>query len=477
MREDSSTAYRWLQVSLDKSARGNLVKQIVEEFDKQLAGGAIKPGDKLPSVRYLSKFWQVSTFTVVESYERLIAAGRIVSRRGAGYFVESRQPKVVAPDPNNMARGGEFSLHTFAADRYQSNASVLPAGAGWLPADWHGEGLIQEAARRALRIHPNKLVGYGNVYGLPELRQILAQRVCKHLMDADESNVLLTRSATHAFDLILRTLTRPGDRVLIESPGYLNMSALVSQNGCVPVAVNRSCTGLDMEQVDRLAVEHRPKLAFINTVLQNPLGTTLSTVQCHQLLRLAEQHDFLIVEDDIFREFAEPQDASLAAMDGLCRVIRVDSTSKTLSPFLRVGSIYADDARITAIAGVKMKTGLTSSELDERVALEVLTSTEYRRCVSRLHHRLESAQASAPRQLKELGLAAMTAPSAGMFICASMVDPALSAPAIARRAKTAGLLLWPGELFTAGKPANAWFRFNVAYLGHPKLANFFSRLG
>jgi DNA-binding transcriptional MocR family regulator len=129
---------------------------------------------------------------------------------------------------------------------------------------------------------------------------------------------------------------------------------------------------------------------FVNTVLQNPLGTSLSQAQAHRLLALAEQFDFWLVEDDIYRELAAPGEASLAAMDGLRRVIRIGSFSKTLSPVLRVGAICASGSLIPELVRVKMLTGLTTSEINERAVFDAVSSRAYRRQVERLAQQLRS---------------------------------------------------------------------------------------
>ncbi len=300
MKEEAITSESWLQVSLDRSARGNLVKQIVDEFERQIHAKVIKAGDKLPSVRCLSKHWQVSTFTIVEAYERLISAGWVVSRRGSGYFVVNEPARFDRSVASPTARESCLPSEGLAVDRYRADPRLLPAGAGWLPVSWHADGLIQEATRRALRVHPDRVQGYGHPLGLHELRQLLVQRSRRQLFEVCENNVILTRSATHAFDLILSALTKPGDKVLVENPGYLNLPALIRQHSCTPIGVDRTSAGLDLEQLSALATEHRPKLAFINTVLQNPLGTTLSTSQSHRLLGLADEHDFGLLRTMFF---------------------------------------------------------------------------------------------------------------------------------------------------------------------------------
>ncbi|MEJ7806114.1 MAG: aminotransferase class I/II-fold pyridoxal phosphate-dependent enzyme, partial [Telluria sp.] len=124
--------------------------------------------------------------------------------------------------------------------------------------------------------------------------------------------------------------------------------------------------------------------------LHNPLGTSLSQAQAHRLLGVAEQFDFWLVEDDIYRDLAARSDASLAAMDGLRRVIRVGSFSKTLSPVLRVGSICASNSLAPELLRVKMLTGLTTSEINERAVYHAVSARPYRKMVEKLIDQLAS---------------------------------------------------------------------------------------
>ena len=214
-------------------------------------------------------------------------------------------------------------------------------------------------------------------------------------MPSKPDQVLLTHGATHAFDLILRTLTKPGDAVLVEDPGYSNLTSLIRHHGCVPVAVPRGDAGLDFAVLADAAAATQPKLMFVNTVLQNPLGTSLSQAQAHKLLKVAEQFDFWLVEDDIYRELAARGEASLAAMDGLRRVIRVGSFSKTLSPVLRVGSICASNSLVPELLRIKMLAGLTTSEINERAVYHAVSARPYARWSTSLTEQLKS-NASAP---------------------------------------------------------------------------------
>lgn len=464
----------WPLLGIDRNRRGSLVDQIVGAISTMVNERQLGAGTKMPSVRQFAKCNGVSTFTVVEAYERLLQLGLLSSRRGSGFFVARSLPQAPCA-PAACQPGLQSEIDALAPDLYSGQAEALPVGAGWLPPEWYGDNTILDAVRHAMKIPASRLRGYGHPLGFPALRQHLATTLSSELFPVDPDQVLLTNGATHAFDLVLRTLTRPGDVVLVEDPGYSNLLSLVRHHGCIPVGIARSGSGLDMEELARQAALLHPKLMFVNTVLQNPLGTSLSQAQAHRLLGLAERFDFWLVEDDIYRELAQPGEASLAAMDGLRRVIRVGSFSKTLSPVLRVGSLCASPSLVPELLRVKMVAGLTTSEINERAVLHATGTRGYRRMVERLASQLEDARERTLDALREVGMAPLALARGGMFVSAGWDDaptPARNGRTIADAALKSGILLAPGEFFTQREPQGIWFRFNAAYAAHPQLLDF-----
>nr|WP_314546835.1 PLP-dependent aminotransferase family protein [uncultured Massilia sp.] len=471
-KEGSGTVPAWPVLAIERQRRGSLVDQIVAAIAEMVSRRELRVGTKMPSVRQFAKVNGVSTFTVVESYDRLLHLGLLSSRRGSGFFVARGAAE--APQAPCLP-ASSHAVDALTPDLYSGQADALPVGAGWLPPEWYGESMLPDAVRHAMKIPAGRLRGYGHPLGFPALRQRLAATLSAELFAVEPEQVLLTHGATHAFDLVLRTLTRPGDVVFVEDPGYSNLLALVRHHGCVAVGIPRSADGLDMDVLAQRAAATPPKLMFVNTVLQNPLGTSLSQAQAHRLLGLAEQFDFWLVEDDIYRELAARGEASLAAMDGLRRVIRIGSFSKTLSPVLRVGSICASSSLVPELVRIKMLTGLTTSEVNERAVHDAVGSRSYRRQVERLVTQLGDARERSIERLGEAGLAPLALPRGGMFVSAGFtgpVTPQWNGRCIAERALRAGILLAPGEFFSLEPPSGAWFRFNVAYACEAPLSGF-----
>ena len=462
----------WPVLAIERSKKGSLVEQIVGAITHMVQQRALRIGTRMPSVRQFAKCNGVSTFTVVESYDRLVTLGLLSSRRGSGYFV-ARNEAAAALSP--LLAPGPAAIDALTPELYSGVSDALPVGAGWLPPEWYGEATILDAVRQAMRIPANRLRGYGHPLGFASLRQHLAATLSDELFAVQPEQILLTHGATHAFDLILRTLTKPGDTVLVEDPGYSNLLSLIRHHGCIAVGIGRGADGLDIDELVRQASLTQPKLMFVNTVLQNPLGTSLTQAQAHRLLAVAEQFDFWLVEDDIYRELTARGEASLAAMDGLRRVIRVGSFSKTLSPVLRVGSISASASLLPELVRVKMLAGLTTSEINERAVYHAISARPYRRMIERLTSQLEAGRARSIDMLETCSMTPVARPRGGMFVSAgwdAVPTPEWNGRSIAEQALKAGILLSPNDFFLLRPATSVWFRFNVAYTDHPLLHTF-----
>lgn len=464
----------WPVLAIERNKRASLVDQIVAAITRMVNERELRIGTKMPSVRQFAKCNGISTFTVVEAYDRLLNLGLLSSRRGSGFFVARNEAAAVAQP--HAVPASPSAIDALTPDLYSGVSDALPVGAGWLPPEWYGETTILDCVRHAMKIPANRLRGYGHPLGFPTLRQHMASSMAEDLFPVEPDQIVLTHGATHAFDLILRTLTKPGDTVLVEDPGYSNLLSLIRHHGCIPVGIPRGDAGLDVDALEAQAKATQPKLMFVNTVLQNPLGTSLSQAQAHRLLGVAEQYDFWLVEDDIYRELAARGEASLAAMDGLRRVIRVGSFSKTLSPVLRVGSICASRSLVPELLRIKMLTGLTTSEINERAVYHAVSARPYKRMVEKLVDQLRAGREQTIERLRDVGMTPVARPRGGMFVSAGWPEAPTAqwnGKAVADRAVKQGILLSPNEFFMLRQPESIWFRFNVAYAADAPLLTAF----
>jgi DNA-binding transcriptional MocR family regulator len=453
-----------------------LVEQITGFLRTRIDERHLRAGTRMPSIRRFAEDNRVSRFTVVEAYDRLVAQGYLESRRGSGFYVRERpQPVRRAPEPAPTPNRIDvvWLLHHLYAEA--DGRDVLLAGSGCLPASWLDEAMLHSGLRALTRREASALTGYGTPRGYAPLRDLLQVWLAELEIRAAPDNIVLTAGASQALDLVARYFLQPGDAVLVDDPGYYVLFGRLAALGIRPVGVPRTPTGIDVERLDALAKEHRPRLFMINSVLHNPTGTSLSAADAHRVLRLADTHDFHIVEDDILADLHPGRAHRIAQLDQLNRVIYVGSFSKTLGAGLRVGFLAAHPDLARDLTAQKMLASLTTPELGERLVYQVLSDGYYRKHVDHLRARLARSLEPAMRTLERAGLTLFHEPAAGMFMWAHAGE-ARDAEALAAAAVREGIVLAPGSLFSPSQARSPWMRFHVAYAGNPKLARFFETL-
>ena len=192
------------------------------------------------------------------------------------------------------------------------------------------------------------------------LRRLLAKKLATLSVHTAPEHIITTVGATHALDIVSRTLLRAGDPVMVEEPGWAVEFARLSALGMQILPVPRRADGPDLEVMARYCEVHRPKLYVSVSVFHNPTGYCLSPGSAHRVLQLANQHNFHIVEDDTYSHIAPEHATRLSALDGLQRTIYVSGFAKILAPNWRVGFLAAPPALVEPLLDTKLLATLTT---------------------------------------------------------------------------------------------------------------------
>lgn len=447
--------------------RGTLVEHVMRAVRERIAGRTLVPGAKLPSIRRFAATMRVSKSTVVEAYDRLAAEGAIQSRRGSGFYVAGHLP------PLSLAEMGprlDLAIDPLWVSRTSLDAAenVAKPGCGWLPASWMPEDGIRRALRALARGKSVSLADYASPLGMTALRQYLSRRMAEYGIEAASDQIMLTESGTQAIDLLCRFLIEPGDAVIVDDPCYFNFHALLKAHRAKVIGVPYTPAGPDLEQFAKALAEHRPRLYITNSALHNPTGAVLSPVIAHRLLKLAEQHNVTIIEDDIFADFEQEPAPRLAAFDGLDRVVHMGSFSKSLSASIRCGFIAARRDWIDGLVDLRIATSFGGGRLAAELMLGMLTDGTYRKHMDALRTRLARSMGETSSKLKSLGLTPWIEPAGGMFLWCKLPGNA-DAAGVAQRALAEQVVFAPGNVFSQSQSANSYMRFNVAQCADPRI--------
>jgi len=457
-------------ITLDPASPTPLVSQIVDGFRRVIADQTLRPGSKLPSIRALAAQHAVSVFTVVEAYDRLVAQGWVVSKSNAGFFVKRRQEAAAPLKSEAPISALRFDARMYLRQIFENRHLELKPGCGWLPNDW----LFEEGVRRSLRQLASdgvELGGYGLPHGHMALRLLIAESLTERHIPVDAENILLTQGSSQALDLVARRLVRAGDTVFVDDPGYPNLMFMLRFLGAHLVGVPREPGGYDLAAFEALLAEHRPKAFFTQPRLQSPTNSVAPMAQLHRVLQLAERYDMAVVENDIYGDLDPEARPSFASLDQLRRVIYIGSYSKTISPNIRVGYLVANPELLDELAQLKMVSGLTSSDLNERLAFGALTEGRWRKHLKSLRDRLAQAHGVVGQRLNDLGFELFSEPKAGMYLWARHPDLP-DCIELSQRAVGSGMLLGPGHLFLTEPRPTGWLRFNVAFSDDQRLFRF-----
>jgi DNA-binding transcriptional MocR family regulator len=353
---------------------------------------------------------------------------------------------------------------------FENRALRMKPGCGWLPGDW----LFQDGVRRGLRSLAAEDVdvgGYGEPKGYPPLRKLVRDLLAEQEISVTSEQVLLTQGSSQAMDLVARRLVRSGDAVLVDDPGYPNLLFSLRFLGARLIGVPRTPSGYDLAALERLVIEEQPKVFFTQPRLQSPTGSIAQLAHLHRVMQLADKHDFLVVENDIYADLDPEPRPSLASLDQLNRVIYISRFSKTNSPNIGVGYLAANPDVLEDVAQLKMISGLPSSEFSERLAHGALTDGRCRKHVKGLRERLAKAHVEAASRLLKAGFEIFCEPKAGIFLWARHPSIADSAE-LAYKAAEQDILLGPGHLFSPDLQTSPWLRFNVIFCDEPALFAF-----
>lgn len=311
-------------IRLDPLGEGTLQVKLYRTIRSLIARGVLVSGARLPSSRVLSLDLGISRNTVTATLDQLAADGWVSARRGSGVFVSA-----VGPSQGEVP--GDRPAPTDAPEILPFD--VGPPGLDIFPLDaWR-----RVQARRWSTMSRASL-REGHSAGFSELRKSIADHMwIARGVPCSPDQVIVTHSVEGGIDLVIRALTKPGDEVWIENPGYFGSRFQLGAAGLQLAMIPVDGEGLDVAAGERVAPAAR--FALVTPQCQFPTCVSLSPQRRADLLAWAHRAGSWIVEDDYDAEFRFDQSlpTPLIAQAGGDRVIYANSFNKVLFPALRVG--------------------------------------------------------------------------------------------------------------------------------------------
>ncbi|MEZ2576529.1 aminotransferase-like domain-containing protein [Buttiauxella ferragutiae] len=252
--------------------------------------------------------------------------------------------------------------------------------AGGIPSselfDKEGLGI---ATQKVVAENFNDAFQYGLTEGTVELRQQLVGLCQERGITTNPEQLLITSGSQQALDLLMRALVNPGDVFVVERPTYLATLQILSLNEADVKSVGSDEHGMKVDELEELLKTTRIKGVYLVPTFGNPSGTTLSASRREQLVKLAEEHHFVIVEDDPYGaiSFTDTREKTLLQVaterGSQENVVYTSTFSKILAPGLRVGWIVLPEWMKQKVAIIKQATDLHANSFTQSLVSAYLT--------------------------------------------------------------------------------------------------------
>ncbi|MEG2048392.1 MAG: PLP-dependent aminotransferase family protein, partial [Comamonas sp.] len=285
---------------------------------------------------------------------------------------------------------------------------------------------MQAAAQAALTEEPGAALQYGATEGYQPLREQLADFMhAKGVADVAAEQLIVTTGSQQALDLLGKTMISPGDKVIVEGPTFLATIQCFRLYGAEVISAPVDSQGVQVDALEHLIVEHRPKLVYLIPTFGNPSGATLSLERRKRVLELAAQYQVLVVEDDPYGDlyFDAAPPASLLALSHEVPGSRewlahCGSLSKVLSPGLRIGWLIANPELLAKAVMCKQFSDAHTSTFAQATAAQYLKAGHMPAALAKVRKVYAvRAQAMMDALRSELGDAVeFTPPAGGLFL-------------------------------------------------------------
>ncbi len=453
------------------SARPLLYERVAAGVADLIARGTYRVGERIPSVRELSRQLRVSINTVNEAYAQLENRRVIEARPQSGYYVACPLPEPEGPAdsvaPQSLAATTvELGSEPLAMMRTLADPELVPLGRGvpnpeLLPIEKLSRMLATEARRFRL-----DSVTYAGAKGLKRLRTQIAKRSLDAGCRVTPDDLVVTSGCVEAVTLALQATCRPGDTVAIGSPVYYTFLNSIQELGLKVLEIpSTTREGMSVEVLAYALRHHTIRACLVIANFNNPLGSVMPDERKAELVRLLRSHDVPLIEDDVYGElgFGPHRPTATKAFDQAGLVLYCSSFSKTLAPGYRVGWIAPGRYREQVIR-LKSVFSLASASPTQLAVAEFLTSGGYDRHLRTLRRtyaaQLGEVRAAIARWFP--GGTRVTRPDGG-FVLWIELPPEVDGLVVHHQALRKGISVAPGTLFTTSERYRNCIRVSGAF--------------
>ncbi|HCY87679.1 MAG TPA: GntR family transcriptional regulator [Desulfobacteraceae bacterium] len=445
-------------------------QQVADRVAKLIEDGVLGPGAAVPSVRKLSRQWNVSISTVLSAYYQLEAKGLLRPRPRSGFYVSSRLPSTPAepalshpePDPNTVSMR---ELIPMIILRDTGNPDLVQLGAAHPAPELSATGKLNRLMASEARRLGDRAGLYLPPSGDPQLRR----QIALHSIDAgcslDADEILVTAGCGEAVFLCLKAVCKPGDTVAVESPICFDVFQYMENLGLKALEIpTHPREGISLAALRFALDNHAVRACIVISNFNNPLGSCMPDPKKKELVGLLAGRDIPLIENDVFGDIHYQPKRPVAAksFDKRGMVMWCSSFSKTTSPGLRVGWTAPGRFR-DQVEWLKFSACLASSTLPQAAVAAFMSGGGYQQHLRKIarayEHRMGELRRAVCRYFPES--IRVTDPKGGYLLWIELPET-VNAIELYNASLKEGIAITPGHLFSAGSQYQNFIRLSAA---------------
>ncbi len=460
-------------------------------MSQKIISGELVDGYLLPSERKLSEMLEVNRTTVNKAYMELKADGFILSQTGKGTMVQGQISREVQNKERFVPRlqwqqflnldihKNDSSLIKRVMNSEDEKETITLAG-GFVNTALLDMDCLEKNMSSCFKKYGEKLFSASSVYGLYELRKLIASRMEMKGIKAHVNQVIVTSGSQQGVEYFARSLIKAGDMVIVEEPSYLGAIEIFKAYGAQVVGIPIDQDGICVDILEKYLLKYRPKFIYTIPTYQNPSGVTMSIERRNQLLELAYLYRIPILEDDPYSDIVleGTEMPALKALDRFGYVTYIGTISKSLFMGLRIGWVISDERLIEEFGSLKQISDLHTNTLGQYLLIELIKSKAFEAHIARL--------ISIYRQNKKLMVDTIESynvpemditPSNGGFYLWCKLPQNLNMNEFVQKCSENKVLIMPGEpFFATGTVGENYIRLNYSAPSNAEIVEGIRRL-
>jgi len=452
---------------IDRLGNDLLYQQVAVRIEQMIEKGVLRAGEKIPSVRAMSRQQNVSMSTAFQAYFLLESKGLIESRPRSGFFVrlanKDLPPQPSRTNPPLIAKNvdiDELVTEVFEAARHPD---IVPLGAACPSSTILPVNKLNRLVVAMTRKHGDRAVEYEFPPGNELLRRRIAQRSFTWGGNLSADDIVITSGCMDALNLCLRAVAKPGDTIALESPTYYGVLQTIESLGMRALEIATTPNeGLCLEALEKALNNNDIKACLVVTNFNNPLGSCMPTENKKQLVDMLCKRNIPLIEDDLYGELHfgcnRPQNAKVFDKKGL--VLLCSSFSKSLAPGYRVGWTAPGKFK-EKIERLKSMTTIATSSLPQMVIAEFLRDGSYERHLSQLRKAFcEQIQTTLKAICKYFPIGTKVSRPTGGFVLWVELPKQVDSLELHQRALEKKISIAPGPIFSTTRKYNNFIRIS-----------------